>query len=300
MLPFAMPPIRPGGPEPSWNGQAFVIDGSVERVLIYDAGPSGWNDDLTHLHEEETAGGSHFIDVASRSRAIAAIRRHLTVRKPTLVEVGVSGGHFLSDLRQHFPDACIIGSDYTANTLESIAPSFEGIPLVRMDLTHSPFPDSMADAIVLLNVLEHIERDDIALAECFRMLKPGGILVVEVPAGPGLFDDYDAELLHFRRYRLPGLVQLSKATGFECLARSHIGFFLYPPFWLSKKRSRLRGSNRATSAQSSRVRNAIRASSRFGAVGTALMGAEAFANRFVSLPVGIRCTVTLRKPVEKS
>jgi len=64
-----MPPIRPGGPEPSWNGQAFVIDGSVERVLIYDAGPSGWNDDLTHLHEERDGWRLAFIDVASRSRA---------------------------------------------------------------------------------------------------------------------------------------------------------------------------------------------------------------------------------------
>jgi len=92
-----------------------------------------------------------------------------------VVEVGVSGGHFLSDLRQHFPDACIIGSDYTANTLESIGSRVRGIPLVRMDLTIAHFRQHGRNAIVLLNVLEHIERDDIALAECFRMLKPGGI-----------------------------------------------------------------------------------------------------------------------------
>ena len=37
------------------------------------------------------------------------------------------------------------------------------------------------------------------------MLKPGGVAVIEVPAGPELFDDYDRQLQHFRRYTLRGI-----------------------------------------------------------------------------------------------
>src|SRR5436305_15321821 len=157
-LPFEMPPPHPSDATPYWNGRGFQLGMVVHRVLCYPTAPSGWSDELTKLHEEETAGGSHFIDRASRARAISALHRFLAPKdNPILLEVGVSGGHFLEDLRSNFPGASIIGADYTRASLEKIAPRFEGLPLVQMDLTASPFPSGQLDAIVLLNVLEHIE-----------------------------------------------------------------------------------------------------------------------------------------------
>ena len=116
-----------------------------------------------------------------------------------------------------------------------------GVPLIQLDLTHSPLPDNQLDAIVALNVLEHIDDDQKAMAEIARMLKPGGIAVIEVPAGPGLYDFYDAHLLHYRRYSRSSLRQMASGLGLEELEASHLGFFLYPPFALMKKRNRLRG-----------------------------------------------------------
>jgi SAM-dependent methyltransferase len=273
-----------------------VVGDTTRRVLCYATGSSGWSDELTRLHEEETAGGSHFIDLASRERAIAALQHFLPKGEaPTILEVGVSGGHFLDDLQRHFPEAMIIGADYTRGSLEDIANRFDGLPLIQMDLTDSPFPADALDAIVLLNVLEHIEHDDLAVAHCFRMLRPGGVLVIEVPAGPGLYDNYDRELMHFRRYRHQGLVKLVSDAGFQVEEASHIGCLLYAPFWLSKKLNQARGAD--TKSKGSRVRQAIQSSSRFGAFGRGIMRTEQLLSRYVELPVGIRCTGICRKPL---
>ena len=294
-LPFAMPPSDPSETEPIWNGRTFAIGETTRRILCYATGPSGWNDELTRLHEEETAGGSHFIDLASRDRAIAALQSFLPkTTAPVILEVGVSGGHFLDDLLRDFPTAMLLGADYTRGSLEDIIGRFDGLPLIQMDLTDSPFPDDVLDAIVLLNVLEHIDRDDLAVSHCFRMLRPGGILVVEVPAGPELYDNYDRELMHFRRYNRRGLSKLLTGAGFQVEESSHIGCLLYPPFWLSKKRNQM--GRTETKSDSSRVREAIQSSSRWARLGHGIMRVEQFLSRHIDLPIGIRCTAVCRKP----
>ena len=73
---------------------------------------------------------------------------------------------------------------------------------------HGPF-----DSVILINVLEHIEDDDGALAEISeRLLRPGGRLVLWVPAFSLLYSDFDRKIGHYRRYRGPALrTQLSDA-----------------------------------------------------------------------------------------
>jgi len=261
-------------------------------VLAYDTGMSGWNEELTRLHEEETSGGTHFIDRASRGRAMAALCRHLKpAGRPIVLEMGVSDGHLLRELQDQMPTVDIVGADYTRGTLDDIAPRFEGVPLVQIDLADSPFPSDSFDAIVLLNVLEHIERDDLAVAHCFRMLKPGGIAVIEVPAGPELYDQYDRELMHFRRYRRRQLTALLADAGFVVEDASHIGFLLYPPFWLAKRRGR-----RAEDVPAGgRVRQEIQRTSRFAALGGIVMEVEGWLAERLALPIGIRCTAVGRK-----
>ena len=140
-LPFALPPVQPGDPAPIWTGKEFVVGDDRVAVVAYDAGPSGWSDALTALHEDETASGTHFIDVASRERALDYLERHGAGSKASIMEVGVSGGHLLKDLGSRFPDAILVGTDYTLGTLVALAPRVPGIPLIRMDLTRSPLPD---------------------------------------------------------------------------------------------------------------------------------------------------------------
>jgi SAM-dependent methyltransferase len=68
------------------------------------------------------------------------------------------------------------------------------------------------DSAVLINVLEHIQDDDGALRELAATLKPGGRLILWVPAFRFLYSDFDAKIGHYRRYRKAELAaQLSRA-----------------------------------------------------------------------------------------
>ena len=71
-----------------------------------------------------------------------------------------------------------------------------------LELSNEPF-----DAIVCLNVLEHIDRDVELLERFHRLLKPGGRLILLVPAFPWLYGSIDREVHHLRRYRRKDLVK---------------------------------------------------------------------------------------------
>jgi SAM-dependent methyltransferase len=64
-------------------------------------------------------------------------------------------------------------------------------------------------------MLEHVEEDDTALAEAYRLLAPGGLLLVSVPAHPWLWGSHDISLHHKRRYRRDELVSKLIGAGFE-------------------------------------------------------------------------------------
>jgi SAM-dependent methyltransferase len=293
-LSLALPP-PPGQPHvPVWTGTEFRLGPGSQRVLAYETGASGWSEELFRLHEDQV-GGDHFIDIASRRHALEALDRFVPERQRTILEIGCSGGHFLRELAASRPEAEIIGADYTLGSLERLGHRLSGVPLLQFDLTRCPLPDRSIDAAVLLNVLEHIEADDLAVTQLARILRPGGVLIVEVPAGPGLYDAYDQHLMHFRRYAMGGLLALVRAAGFEVLERSHLGFCLYPPFWLTKQLSRLNPAREAAKIEE-RVKTSMSASRRTGGLGPLAMAFERRLRRSVYLPFGIRCLLVARKP----
>jgi SAM-dependent methyltransferase len=293
--PIAFPPLPGRADVPRWTGDDFLIGHERARVLAYGAGPSGWTDHLTDLHEG-TAGADHFIDLASRRHAIAEAAR---VHGPTphvILEVGVSSGYLIEDLTRVLPHAVILGSDYTRGTLEKAATRLPHVPLLQFDLVDCPLPDASVDTVILLNVLEHIERDDLALAQVYRILRSNGAVIVEVPAGEGLFDSYDRALMHWRRYRMSGLVRLLHNAGFAVERRSHLACALYPAFWLAKQLRR--AAPAPDEALEANLSRSIRWTARIGAVARALLATEARARRHVYLPFGIRCLATGRKRAE--
>jgi SAM-dependent methyltransferase len=71
------------------------------------------------------------------------------------------------------------------------------------------------DLVYLINVLEHIKRDDECLDQLARVLKPGGRLFVYVPASPALFSEFDVAVGHYRRYTARSLRELASGTKLE-------------------------------------------------------------------------------------
>lgn len=279
----------------AWNGQYFDVDGRSVRVLSYDVAQSGWTDELTHLHEE-TGGSDHFIDVASRRHALDEVTRCSAGADTTILEIGVSSGFLLRDMLARLPDRTILGADYTRGTLEALAPSVPGIPLIQFDLTNCPLPDVSIDVSVLLNVLEHIGDHHAAAAHLYRITRPGGAVIIEVPAASSLFDVYDRVLMHHRRYDMAGLVNLMRDAGFTTERRSHLGFFLYPAFYAAKRRNQIRYPNGSSVDEKQLVAQMIGATRKSSRLMTIVMDAERMLRPYAYFPRGIRCLLTCRKP----
>ncbi len=292
-LSVALPPPPGSTDVPVWTGTAFQLGPTTHRVLAFEQNETGWSDDLFALHQAHV-GGDHFIDIASRRYALEQLDRWLPGTGGVILEVGCSGGYFLADLIAARPAAEVIGADYVHAALERLGQSLATVPLLQFDLTQCPLPDASVDAVVLLNVLEHIEDDGRALAQLHRILRPGGVMIVEVPAGSSLYDVYDSHLMHFRRYDMLDLLARMRRAGFDVLAHNHLGCLLFPPFWLTKKLNRLRPPQ-GTEKTEKRVEAAMDATRRSGGLGHAIMATEAWLRRRAILPFGIRAVVSARR-----
>lgn len=205
-----------------------------------------------------------------------------------IMEIGCSSGFLLKEVTKMAPKATLIGADVVKIPLYKLARSLPNVPLIRFDLLKNPLPKSCIDIIVMLNVLEHIEDDVTALKNTFELLKPGGSLVIEVPAGPNLYDKYDVELHHFRRYTSLELQAKLESVGFSIMRKSHLGFFLFPAFAVIKLINKFRvNSNQVVKTQ------AVSSSeSKFVSL---LMKLESKISQFISFPFGIRVLITAKR-----
>lgn len=92
--------------------------------------------------------------------------------------------------------------------------------------------DESYDSIILVNVLEHIKDDAAALAGLLRILRPGGHLLLFVPAMQFLFSDLDALHGHYRRYELDTLNARTQAAGFEIIQSRYFDAVGVLPWYL--------------------------------------------------------------------
>ena len=88
--------------------------------------------------------------------------------------------------------------------------------------------DGRYDLIVLLDVLEHIPEDRASLGVLRRKLKPGGRLLLTVPAMPGLWSAHDVAHHHQRRYTAAALRKVVEGAGFRVIHRTHFNSLLLP------------------------------------------------------------------------
>lgn len=93
-------------------------------------------------------------------------------------------------------------------------------------------PPAFYDSVVMVNVLEHIEDDFAAASGLHNVLKPGGTLLIFVPALPFLFSKLDKIYGHYRRYTKPTLRGCIAAAGFEIEKLHYVDVAGVLPWWL--------------------------------------------------------------------
>ena len=90
------------------------------------------------------------------------------------------------------------------------------------------------DTAFLLDVLEHLPDDEAAMRQVAAALKPGGMLLVTMPALQFFWSYNDDDVLHRRRYDRRDLARLADASGLHLLTARYFMFFLSPLLWLSR------------------------------------------------------------------
>lgn len=88
------------------------------------------------------------------------------------------------------------------------------------------------DTIIMTNVLEHIDDDLEAITRLRRALRPGGRLVIYVPAFPALYSEFDRQIGHYRRYKRRPLEQLLEAAGYRVVDSRYVNSIGTFGWWL--------------------------------------------------------------------
>jgi SAM-dependent methyltransferase len=134
---------------------------------------------------------------------------------PEVLEVGAGHGTFTELFSARA--ARVVAADVSDRCAELLRARFAGNErvIVRDGGTEIAAGMPPFDSAVLVNVLEHIKDDDGALLDLAAALKPGGRLILWVPAFQLLYSDWDRQIGHYRRYRKGALrAQLTRA-GYE-------------------------------------------------------------------------------------
>jgi SAM-dependent methyltransferase len=227
--------------------------------------------------------------VGRRELAFSLLRDSGAHRGEALVlDLGCGTGVVSQELRTM---TRTVGIDFSLQALEFCRDRGLGC-LVQGDAEALPFETGTFDAIVSLDVFEHLPNDEAAFRESCRVLKEGGVLILSVPAFRSLWGPHDVALHHFRRYRKREVRRKLESAGFTMVRNSYSVFLLFPLVVFSRLAEKLRrGPARASLPKVPSWLNRL------------LIGVQGFEARllltFGSLPWGSSVVTVARKVSDK-
>lgn len=102
----------------------------------------------------------------------------------SILDLGCGDGYFTAQLKERFPEASVVGADYYLRALRFARIMTSNIPYVATSAASLGFKENCFDAIFVLDVIEHLCKDDRAKAfnQIVAMLKPGGMAIITTPS----------------------------------------------------------------------------------------------------------------------
>jgi SAM-dependent methyltransferase len=203
----------------TWS-EGVADDNMAESILVELA-------DLVHAHPWWRA----------RARLTLALLERLGVGTPaSVLDAGCGWGTTLEALERRGYKAA--GMDISRRTLEQLDRPDRSLYVADLtrDLADGAGADGF-DAVLALDVIEHIDDDQAAVARLGRLARPGGVVIVSVPALPEFFTEFDAIQGHRRRYRPESLRAAFEGSGLNVERVFWWGQWLVPMLRRQRRRS---------------------------------------------------------------
>jgi 2-polyprenyl-3-methyl-5-hydroxy-6-metoxy-1,4-benzoquinol methylase len=178
-----------------------------------------------------------------RHRLIIRALKRAGGRVERALEIGCGHG-VARDMLERDCNFAVDGCDLNQAALEMASPG-RGKLYVYDIFDQAPSMLERYDVVFLLDVIEHIEDDASFVVAALRHLRPGGLLMINVPASMLLYSKYDVVAGHVRRYTRSSLAQLLRHCGLVDESVESWGLLMVP-LLLARKAVLSRSNTSAT------------------------------------------------------
>ena len=153
-----------------------------------------------------------------------------------LLDAGCGTGGLILRLRAAHPEWKFSGIDFMPIACE-LARKRCGpdVDLRVASITELPFADESFDAVVSADVVCQVDNPEVAAAEFFRVLRPGGIVIINVPAYMWMWSYHDDSCQTKHRYTRPEIDALLQGAGFNERKTTHWNALPFPVVWAKRK-----------------------------------------------------------------
>ena len=212
------------------------------------------------------------------------LRHHVPDKKflSPMLDVGCGGGEFLGRIRDLVDKR--FGVDYNYDSLKDWKnPS--GLVAVA-NAKQLPYKDDSFSLISAVDILEHLDYDAQTLREFYRLLRPGGWLLLCVPAFMALFGKHDELFGHYRRYSNKELQKTVSSMGFFVKKTTYIQPLFFLPLWIKRHLFSFKTYPYGDFSPTNPVVNFVL---------RMLISAERFPLRYINFPIGATLILLARK-----
>ncbi len=189
--------------------------------------------DLEKLQLYEKLGNSHWWLTSKYTILKDFLIHHAPSRTDfnPMLDIGCGGGVFLKKISDIAPFQ--FGADLNYKIL--LNRQTQNNLFVTSNAKQLPYKDNVFSLVSAIDILEHIDDDNIAVHEIFRVLKSNGWVLVSVPAYMSLFGDHDKLFGHIRRYKLNQIRNILISNGFLIKKATYIQPLFFLPLFLKRR-----------------------------------------------------------------
>jgi len=172
---------------------------------------------------------THWWFLGRRAILEAVLKTVVPAKGADILDVGCGTGANIAWLERHGRVAGLDPADEAVSACRS-----RGFEARKGTLPDPAIAPASVDVVTLFDVLEHVDDDEALLREIAKALRPGGKLVMSVPAWPWLWSGHDVSHHHRRRYVANGLEAELAGAGFRVRYVSYFNLLLSPPILLAR------------------------------------------------------------------